>query len=215
MQQLQQLYKIGTNQAFFFQEGRRFHNHISSSIRHSTWNELCLAIAPSGIPTIVFSSVYFMLITITVIIAIPIIVPFERWSFPDDKEKIVPLLQANGAVIVGLFFFLNLSFVNPLAPQSEVTYEDRKILEESQYVMRSLTSLCVIPFAFASILVAIWGNQPFWQHEESIQGLTNPNSITGIKLGTIFMITGFVWIIVTMVVLINIGAILEWIPDQA
>lgn len=134
--------------------------------------------------SLIFFFIYLMLFTSVLIIALPIIVPFNRWNPPEGNNNIIPIIQTDATVIVGTFFLLNVVAPENLKP-----------------LLTPLTALSVIPFLFSAILVAVWGNHPFWEGEkgEKIQGYTNP--VTGVKLGITFMIAGFVWLIVVMIML--------------
>ena len=81
---------------------------------------------------------YFMLITAAAILAAPIRFSFNRW---DPPKEITPIITIDATVIVGTLFFLNLQNLKP----------------EILPLIRDLTALTIIPFAFSAILVIVWG----------------------------------------------------------
>jgi hypothetical protein len=127
-----------------------------------------------------------MLITAAAILAAPIRFSFNRWDPPD---KITEIITIDATVIVGTLFFLNL----------------QNLESQALPLIRDLTALTIIPFAFSAILVTVWGRHPFWEESEKTTKDLNPNKVTGIKLGITFMLAGFVWLIVTMIILLLIS----------
>ena len=49
------------------------------------------------------------------------------------------------------------------------------------------------------------GTSFFWEESVTTTKGLNPNKVTGVKLGTIFMLAGFIWLIITMIMLLLIG----------
>jgi hypothetical protein len=135
-----------------------------------------------------------MAFTIGVILTAPIAFSFQRWGFEVvGKNNAKDIIQINATVIVGALFFLNLS------PQAKPGFDI-----DTGLLINALTALSIIPFAFYAILTAIWGGQRFWEQKGR---KLNVYGITGVKLGTTFMIAGFIWIIITMITLVTLRAL--------
>ncbi|HET7644334.1 MAG TPA: hypothetical protein VFK40_12560, partial [Nitrososphaeraceae archaeon] len=164
----------------------------------------------SFIQSINVFSIFYMALTILVISLSPLIFTYEKWSSDIvEKNGAKTLLQIDATVDTGILIFLTLSPI-----QITETYSSGEEANKSngnnnimnpKIVITILTALTLIPFALSAIVIAIWGGEKFWEKEKpKVQNMLNPHNTTGTQVGTAFMIAGFFWLIITMLMLVFI-----------
>jgi hypothetical protein len=112
---------------------------------------------------------------------------YDKWQ-PEEINS-VGLIQLHAAVIIGVFFFLNVALTQqPTGLAITEFYLNDKMVKTW---IAGLTASVVIQFSVAAICVAIIGHPTD----------SNPNVPSGYKLGLLFTFTGFIFLIITMIFL--------------
>jgi hypothetical protein len=152
--------------------------------------------------------IFYMFLTIAIIVFAPLCFPFDRWNSDIiHSGNAKTIIQIDATVIIGILFFLQLTPVQPTSIiddqiQNSTTFFDPIVSTPSKILLTALTALTLIPFAISAILVSIWGGEKFWQVRDNISRLLNPSGVTGQQMAVAFMIAGFMWIIITMFMLL-------------
>ncbi|MGA9168679.1 MAG: hypothetical protein WBZ20_00860 [Nitrososphaeraceae archaeon] len=113
------------------------------------------------------------------------------------------MLQINAAIITGIFVFLTISTTLQQITINQnqtplITLPFKFILSmTTKSLIFALSALTLIPFAIASILSIVVGDQEFPSEWKEAYG-------SGTKLAAAFMIAGFGWTIITMLTLLYI-----------
>jgi dipeptide/tripeptide permease len=133
----------------------------------------------------------------------PIFFKYDKWHITDKDARPIEVVTASVAIIVGILFFLTLTAPTTTTVNNQTTtivnnpdVNDNSVLNVP---LTSLIALIVVPFAFSAIVTPIWRHVEFRKHR----------GISGVKLGLIFMIAGFVWLIITIFLIYLSGGVEE------
>jgi hypothetical protein len=174
--------------------------------------------------------VFLMVYTVLIIVALASVIPYEYYpkDVVGENTSSTTLIQIDAAVMIGALFFLQVvPFSEDTAdgePKSRtgseippIRFGELNNLTSSQQriLLATLTALSIIPFAISAILIAAWGKLRFWHKRVTeLRGVdhrgdpvtykSEPEGVTGTMVGATFMIAGFVWVIVTMIILVYI-----------
>lgn len=107
----------------------------------------------------------------------------DRWT----PGAISPntMIQVNATIIAGIFIFLTLTSSQSIVHVGVIPVNPKGLII-------GLATLDSIPFAISSIVIVGWGKQD--------KDVLEP--VSGRALGGAYMVTGFAWIIITMIVLL-------------
>ena len=124
----------------------------------------------------------------------PIFFKYDKWHITDKDARSIEVVTASVAIIVAPTTITVNNQTTTIVNNPDVN--DNSVLNVP---LTSLTALIVVPFAFSAIVTPIWGHVEFRKHR----------GISGVKLGLIFMIAGFVWLIITIFLIYLSGGVEE------
>jgi hypothetical protein len=128
------------------------------------------------------------------------------------------MVSVNATMIAGTLIFLTVSNLGRNITLTGLFDPDELFTISTRSLINALAALTIIPFSASSILLLLWGPDVGSEPVEHIHDSTGKSvySNTGtptdrsvhpaVKMGTIYMIAGFVWIITTMGVLLSLAA---------